>query len=106
MTLTPAVLSLAGTKIMSKRLWASIDTPQKIAERRVQDAERTEKPNGWLRLVLARPLLTLVVGTLALLAVAAPMSQMRLGLPDASNYPSDSAAYKSYALVKDKFGRV
>ena len=103
-TLTPAVLSLAGTKIMSKKLWASIDTPQKIAERRVQDAERTEKPNGWLRLVLARPLLTLVAGTLALLAVAAPMSQMRLGLPDASNYPSDSAAYKSYALVKDKFG--
>ena len=78
-TLTPAVLSLAGTKIMSKKLWASIDTPQKIAERRAQDAERTEKPNGWLRLVLARPLLTLVAGTLALLAVAAPMSQMRLG---------------------------
>ena len=103
-TLTPAVLSLAGTKIMSKKLWASIDTPQKIAERRAQDAARTEKPNGWLRLVLARPLLTLVAGTLALLAVAAPMSQMRLGLPDASNYPSDSAAYKSYALVKDKFG--
>lgn len=103
-TLTPAVLSLAGTKIMSKKLWASIDTPKKIEERRAQDAARTEKPNGWLRLVLARPLLTLVVGTLALLAVAAPMSQMRLGLPDASNYPSDSAAYKSYALVKDKFG--
>lgn len=103
-TLTPAVLSLAGTKIMSKKLWASVDTPQKIVERRVQDAERTEKPNGWLRLVLARPLLTLVVGALALLAVAAPMSQMRLGLPDASKYPSDSAAYKSYALIKDKFG--
>ena len=103
-TLTPAVLSLAGTKIMSKKLWASIDTPQKIAERRAQDAERTEKPNGWLRLVLARPLLTLVAGTLALLAVAAPMSQMRLGLPDASNYPSDSAAYKSYALISEKFG--
>ena len=99
-TLTPAVLSVAGTKIMPKKLWASIDTPQKIAERRAQDAERTEKSNGWLRLVLARPLLTLVVGTVALLAVAAPMSQMRLGLPDASNYPSDSAAYKSYALVK------
>lgn len=103
-TLTPAVLSLAGTKVMPKKLWASIDTPQKIVERRAQDAERTEKPNGWLRLVLARPLLTLITGTLALLAVAAPMSQMRLGLPDASNYPSDSAAYKSYALIKDKFG--
>lgn len=102
-TLTPAVLSLAGTKVMPKKLWASIDTPQKIVERRAQDAERTEKPNGWLRLVLARPLLTLITGTVALLAVAAPMSQMRLGLPDASNYPSDSAAYKSYALIKDKF---
>lgn len=102
-TLTPAVLSLAGTKVMPKKLWASIDTPQKIVERRAQDAERTEKPNGWLRLVLARPLLTLITGTLALLVVAAPMSQMRLGLPDASNYPSDSAAYKSYALIKDKF---
>jgi len=31
-------------------------------------------------------------------------AQMRLGLPDASNYSSDSAAYKSYALIKDKFG--
>ena len=103
-TLTPAVLSLAGVKIMPKKLWASIDTPKKIEERRAQDAERTEKPNGWLRLVLARPLLTLVAGSLALLAIAAPMSQMRLGLPDASNYPSDSAAYKSYALIKDKFG--
>lgn len=103
-TLTPAVLSLAGVKIMPKKLWASIDTPKKIEERRAQDAERTEKPNGWLRLVLARPLLTLITGTLALLVVAAPMSQMRLGLPDASNYPSDSAAYKSYALIKDKFG--
>lgn len=103
-TLTPAVLSLAGTKVMPKKLWASIDTPQKIVERRAQDAERTEKPNGWLRLVLARPLLTLITGTVALLAVAAPMSQMRLGLPDASNYPSDSAAYKSYALIKGKFG--
>lgn len=103
-TLTPAVLSLAGVKIMPKKLWASIDTPKKIEERRAQDAERTEKPNGWLRLVLARPLLTLVAGTLALLVIAAPMSQMRLGLPDASNYPSDSAAYKSYALIKDKFG--
>lgn len=103
-TLTPAVLSLAGTKIMSKKLWASIDTPKKIAERRAQDAERTEKPGGWLRFVLARPLLTLVVGTLALLAVAAPMTQMRLGLPDASNASSDSASYKSYALMKDKFG--
>lgn len=48
-TLTPAVLSLAGTKVMPKKLWASIDTPQKIVERRAQDAERTEKPNGWLR---------------------------------------------------------
>jgi len=101
---TVIIALVALTKIMSKKLWASIDTPQKIAERRAQDAERTEKSNGWLRLVLARPLLTLVAGTLALLAVAAPMSQMRLGLPDASNYPSDSAAYKSYALVKDKFG--
>lgn len=48
-TLTPAVLSLAGAKIMPKKLWASVDTPQEIVERRAQDAERTEKPNGWLR---------------------------------------------------------
>lgn len=48
-TLTPAVLSLAGTKVMPKKLWASVDTPQEIVERRAQDAERTEKPNGWLR---------------------------------------------------------
>ena len=68
----PAVLSLAGTQDQSKKLWASIDIPQKIAERRAQDAGTHREANGWLRLVLARPLLTPGHGTLALLAVAAP----------------------------------
>ena len=48
-TLTPAVLSLAGTKIMSEEAVGFHRYPQKIAERRARDAERTEKPNGWLR---------------------------------------------------------
>ena len=103
-TLTPAVLSLVDTKIMSKKLWASIDTPAKIAKRHAQDVKSAHQPNGWLRIVVAHPLVTLVAGVVVLLAVAAPMGQMRLGLPDASNASSDSAEYKTYALIKDKFG--
>ena len=41
-TLTPAVLSLAGTKIMSKKLWASIDTRRRLrsAVRRMPKSHR------------------------------------------------------------------
>ena len=85
-TLTPAVLSWRVPR-SCRRAVGSIDTPQKIAERRagMPNAPRS-RTAGCASCWRVRYRLWWV-GTLALLAVAAPMSQMRLGLPDASNYP-------------------
>ena len=81
----PGGAVMAGTKIMSKKLWASIDIPRRLrnAARRMPNAP---KPNGWLRLVLARPLRPWWPVRWRCWRLPLPMSQMRLGLPDASNF--------------------
>lgn len=103
-TLTPALLSLVGTKVMSKKLWAKVDTPEKIARYQQEQQEREASPHGWLKMVLSHPVATIAASVLILGAIAAPMAQMRLGLPDASTSPVESTEYKSYEIIKDKFG--
>ncbi|MEY4423072.1 MAG: hypothetical protein RLZZ258_175, partial [Actinomycetota bacterium] len=46
-----------------------------------------------------------VLATIALLGIIAiPTASLRLGLPDGSSEPLDSAGYKSYMLTKNAFG--
>ena len=103
-TLTPAMLSLIGRKVMSKKAWASVDTPEKIAARHTEQEQREESPHGWLKIVLAKPVVTILLCVVALGAIAIPMGQMRMGLPSAASSPVESTQYQAYKLVKDKFG--
>ena len=103
-TLTPAMLSLIGRKVMSKKAWASVDTPEKIAARRADEQKREESPHGWLKIVLAKPVVTILLCVVALGAIAIPMGQMRMGLPSAESSQTESTEYKAYQIVKDKFG--
>jgi len=91
-TLTPALLSLVGEKILPKKVRARIGT----AENR---AAVPTKPMNTLRAVV-----TVVAGVAVLLVVALPALSMRLGLPAGSSEPVNSSAYKAYKLVDDKFG--
>jgi len=91
-TLTPAVLSLVGQKILTKKARARIGT----AENR---AKVPTKPMNTVRAVV-----TVVAGVAVLLIIAIPALSMRLGLPAGSSEPVDSSAYKAYKLVDDKFG--
>ncbi|WP_206428298.1 MMPL family transporter [Plantibacter sp. PA-3-X8] len=90
-TLTPALLSLLGLRILSRKARGTIGTPR-------PDAVPT-KPMGTLRAVG-----TLVAGLVVLGVVAIPALDMRLGLPDGSSEAVDSTQYQSYALIEDKFG--
>ncbi|WP_228506457.1 MMPL family transporter [Plantibacter sp. VKM Ac-2880] len=90
-TLTPALLSLLGLRILSRKARASIGTPR-------PDAVPT-KPMGTIRAIG-----TLVAGLVVLGVVALPALDMRLGLPDGSSEAVDSTQYKSYTLIEDKFG--
>ena len=103
-TLTPAMLSLIGRKVMSKKAWASVDTPEKIAARHTEQEQREESPHGWLKIVLTKPVVTILLCVAALGAIAIPMGQMRMGLPSAESSQTESTEYKAYQIVKDKFG--
>jgi RND superfamily putative drug exporter len=91
-TMTPALLSLVGAKILTKKARAHIGTP----------AAKVAKPIKPMNTV--RAVVTVIAGIAVLLIVAIPALSMRLGLPAGSSEPLDSSAYRAYKLVDDKFG--
>ncbi|MEX3610451.1 MMPL family transporter [Rothia sp. LK2588] len=134
-TLSPAILSLAGRRVVPKKRWEAIqrrNADRAAAHRRqlaaqgghasradeieaeidqqiTADAhraaqEREETPRGWLKMVLAKPVLTILAAVAVLGLIAFPMTQMRLGLPTGASQHADSAAYQSYMAIKDNFG--
>ena len=106
LTLTPAILSLMGQRLISKRAWAKADkhnaAPGHETEDRVKDEYRGS--HGWGGLVTRHPVLALLAGVVLLGIVALPASQLRLALPDASSEPVASQAFKAYDVTKRSFG--
>ncbi|MFY0406992.1 MMPL family transporter [Solicola sp. PLA-1-18] len=90
-TMTPALLSLVGPRILS--------TKERARDGHVAAPAPPSTPMSNRRAVI-----TLVGGTVALLIVAIPALSMRLGLPAGSSEPQDSTAYQAYQLVDEKFG--
>ncbi|MEO8262494.1 MAG: MMPL family transporter [Pseudolysinimonas sp.] len=90
-TLTPALLRLIGTRVLSRR-------------------ERTDATSASRPEKIARPMRTpaavavLAAAVIGLLIVAVPALSMRLGLPDGSSEPTDSTQYRAYSIVADEFG--
>ncbi|HEU4338036.1 MAG TPA: MMPL family transporter, partial [Nocardioides sp.] len=95
-TLTPAILSLAGLRILRRR-----ERRQLAAGERAHDDEITDRDRPMSN---TRAWTVLGLGVAALLVVAAPATQMRLGLPDGSTQPPDSAGYLAHELQAEKFG--
>jgi RND superfamily putative drug exporter len=91
-TLTPALLRLVGSKILTKKARARMGHAD-------HHARVPNKPMNTVRAVV-----TVVAGIAVLLVIAIPALSMRLGLPAGSSEPVDSSAYKAYKLVDDKFG--
>ena len=97
-TLLPALLSLAGNKLVSKR----------ARKKAAADAENPKVKESvstrWVRMVtkIAVPVALLVVVVLG--AIALPATQMRTALPDGSAEPADSQAFQAYEQTSDKFG--
>ncbi|TLP79013.1 MMPL family transporter [Nesterenkonia sphaerica] len=89
-TMTPALLSLVGPRILRRRerRYIGMTEPQQIT---------TPLPTGKALLMAGG-----AVALLALLAV--PTLSLRLGLPDASTDPEDSTSYQAYAATAEAFG--
>ena len=88
-TLTPAVLSLLGRRIVRRKYRDQVDKP----------LQSHENPMSNFRAV------STMILTVALLIVAAiPFGSMRLGLPDGSSEPVDSSQYRAFKLIAENFG--
>lgn len=87
-TLVPALLRLIGMRALSRRA--------RQAEAVVPRAPRPMRT----RTAIA----SVVVGVVGLLAVAAPVLDLRLGLLNAASEPVDSTQYRTYSTIAEEFG--
>lgn len=90
-TLAPAILGLAGPRLLSRRVRA-----------RVGRERATASPVK--RMPTARAVVTVLVSILVLLIIAIPSLSMRLGLPDGSGEPAGSTSYEAFQTIEEEFG--
>lgn len=88
-TLTPALLSLAGTRVLPRR------ARERAGEEHHAPARVMSTP---------RAVLSLVLGVAVLLVAALPAASMRLGLPDGSQEATDTTQYRAYTTTEREFG--
>ncbi len=93
LTLLPAFLGLAGHRINRSR-------------RRTRPADSTPGAGWerWLRHVTAHPRAYLVGTTVLLLGLAAPVTALRVGIPDDGALPETRTERVAYDLLDDAFG--
>lgn len=106
LTLTPAILSLVGRNLISRRAWAKAAKHNAAPEHGTEDLARDEQRSrrGWGGLITRHPVLALLAGVVVLGVVALPAGQLRLALPDGGSEPVDSQAFKAYDVTGRSFG--
>jgi RND superfamily putative drug exporter len=94
-TLLPAVLGFVGRRIDRFGL------PRR---RRDHRTDRRTPSQRWGGLVQRHPWPALLLGTVALVAVAVPVFSLRLGFGDAGNRPAGDTTRRAYDLLTEGFG--
>ncbi|WP_226345390.1 MMPL family transporter [Agilicoccus flavus] len=115
LTLTPALLSLMGPRVLSpkarralKESWAQEESEADAEEAGEPAASRAAhhaaRGRGWGGLVTRHPVIAVAASVLLLGLVALPAASLKLGLPDASQEAHDSTAYRTYSTISQAFG--
>ncbi|UOQ56860.1 MMPL family transporter [Leucobacter allii] len=131
-TLTPAILAMAGTRILPKQQRAALatraagapaepngtdaagtdtagaDAPPAPAAEPAGAAHRPSRADrffgGWVRAVTAKPIVTILVVLVGLGAAALPALDLRLALPGAETLEESDPARITYELTGEHFG--
>ena len=124
-TLTPALLSLIGQRLVSKRAQKAFDAKQAKQRARLAGAEagtgaeaddgagadaETDGDadrgghNGWTRFTTGKPWLAALAGVLLLGVIAIPSLKLTTALPDGASEPYGSDAQVAYEKTAEDFG--
>ncbi len=98
-TLLPGVLGLIGTRIDR---WA-VRLPGSQRRRGGADVRKTFAAR-WAHHIGRRPVRYTIASLVVLLAIAAPVTQLRLGIADDSNTPADATQHRAHELLAEAFG--
>lgn len=105
LTLLPALMSLAGHRMLPRRVWRSHGfnaRGESLTDAHPRDSEHADR--GWGAVVTRHPWLAIVAGLALVAFLAVPATGLRLGLPDGGSEPESSTAYQAYATIGEKFG--
>ncbi|WP_327696932.1 MMPL family transporter [Streptomyces sp. NBC_00459] len=115
LTLIPALLGYAGRKVQptGRKNGGQSRTNTSEANDQVEPSGsgsgRAEPvaPNmgtRWARFVIRRPVAVLMLSVLGLGAIALPVTQLELGLPDDGSQPTSTTQRRAYDLLSEGFG--
>nr|WP_231366179.1 MMPL family transporter [Zhihengliuella flava] len=102
-TLTPAVLSVIGMRLLSRKARAKAAVAAQAPVPAAHES-RTSSPRGWGAVVTRHPWLTTMATVLLLGAVALPATDLRTALPDGGAEPAGSTARTAYDTMSERFG--
>jgi putative drug exporter of the RND superfamily len=106
--LLPALLGMAGRALVPKaggnRGRRPIPGLGRRARRGTVPGGRTPLGVRWTEAVLRRPVRALIVGTVAVIALALPAMQLKLAVTDDGNSPAASSSRQAYDAISDAFG--
>jgi RND superfamily putative drug exporter len=94
-TLLPALLGFARERVNRLRIPG-------VGKR--QPGEISDRAVRWGRAIQRRPWTAAIAGTAVLLVLAAPVTGLRLGFPDASNDRAETTTRQAYDLTSKGFG--
>ncbi|MCC9197278.1 MMPL family transporter [Arthrobacter sp. zg-Y820] len=101
-TLTPALLKIAGRRVLSRKERAALDAHGAAATAAAGNGRPETAPVKAMG--TGRAVLTVVAAIAGLLLIAIPALDLRQNLPDGSAEAHDSSQYQAYSAVSEKFG--
>lgn len=104
-TLIPALLGLAGSRIFSKKQRKIVDQATKTSKKKSLAVNTRSVWYKWGKAVIARPIPILLASILLIGTIALPARELQLGLPTDQYAAPDSTERKAYDLLTEGFGK-
>lgn len=103
-TFIPALLSVVGMRIFSKRQRARIEKVQLHPSKRADAVKHTSLWYRWGEVIVKRPWVMLIAAVLIIVVIALPAKSLNFGLPTDQYAAVESSQRNAYELLSTGFG--